>query len=134
MRTCRERLANRVSVMIFPEGTRSVTEELLAFKDGAFRLAIEAGVPVLPLAVSGTRLALPRKGFIMGRARAEVRVLPPIETAGLTLDDVGALRDRVREVIVRTRGELQGGRTEGRKDGRTGRGEDEDGKTGRRKV
>ena len=107
MRICRERLADRVSVMIFPEGTRSTTRDLLAFKDGAFRLAIEAGVPVLPLAVSGTRLALPKKGFIMGRARAEVRVLPPIETAGLTLDDVGALRDRVRDLIVRSRGELQ---------------------------
>ena len=117
MRTCRERLANRVSVMIFPEGTRSTTEELLAFKDGAFRLAIEAGVPVLPLAVSGTRLALPKKGFIMGRARAEVRVLPPVETAGLTLEDVGALRDRVRDAIVRTRAELQ--EATGRRDGGT---------------
>src|SRR5688500_13672638 len=93
MRICRERLANRVSVMIFPEGTRSTSADLLPFKDGAFRLAIEAGVPVLPLAVSGTRLALPKKGFIMGRARAEVRVLEPVETAGMTLDDVGALRD-----------------------------------------
>ena len=128
MRTCRERLANRVSVMIFPEGTRSTTEELLAFKDGAFRLAIEAGVPVLPLAVSGTRLALPKKGFIMGRARAEVRVLPPVETAGLTLEDVGALRDRVRDAIVRTRAELQAaterrdGRTAERRDGGTAAG------------
>lgn len=106
MRICRERLANRVSVMIFPEGTRSTNEDLLSFKDGAFRLAIEAGVPVLPLALSGTRLALPKKGFIMGRARAEVRVLPPVETAGLTLDDVSDLRDRVRALIVSTRAEL----------------------------
>jgi hypothetical protein len=68
------------------------------------------------VSVSGTRLALPKKGFIMGRARAEVRVLPPVETAGLTLDDVGALRDRVREVIVRTRAELQ--QATGRRDGR----------------
>ena len=51
---CREALANRVSVMIFPEGTRSTTAELLPFKDGAFRLAIDAGVPILPLVVHGT--------------------------------------------------------------------------------
>jgi 1-acyl-sn-glycerol-3-phosphate acyltransferase len=106
MSICRERLADRVSVMIFPEGTRSTSADLLAFKDGAFRLAIEAGVPVLPLARSGTRLALPKKGFIMGRARARVRVLQPVETEGLTLDDVGGLRDRVRAMIVSARAEL----------------------------
>jgi 1-acyl-sn-glycerol-3-phosphate acyltransferase len=51
---CRAALANRVSVMFFPEGTRSATAELLPFKDGAFRLAIDAGVPILPLVVHGT--------------------------------------------------------------------------------
>lgn len=106
MRVCRERLAQKVSVMIFPEGTRSTTSEMLPFKDGAFRLAIEAGVPVLPLALSGTRRALPKRGFIMRRARAEVRVLPPVETAGLTLADVGDLRDRVRAIIAETRASL----------------------------
>jgi len=107
MRICRERLAQRVSVMIFPEGTRSPRPDLLPFKDGAFRLAIEAGVPILPLAVSGTRTALPKTGFIMRRARAEVRVLDPVETAGLTIADVGALRDRVRDMIDAARTELQ---------------------------
>ena len=52
---CRDRLERRVSVMIFPEGTRSKTGELLPFKDGAFRVAIEAGAPILPIAVAGTR-------------------------------------------------------------------------------
>jgi 1-acyl-sn-glycerol-3-phosphate acyltransferase len=99
MRTCRERLANKVSIMIFPEGTRSPSGRLLPFKDGAFRLAIEAGVPVLPVAVVGTRNALPKKGWMMGRAVAHVRVLEPVETTGLSLDDVPALRDRVRSLI-----------------------------------
>jgi 1-acyl-sn-glycerol-3-phosphate acyltransferase len=94
--------------MIFPEGTRSRTAELLPFKDGAFRLAIEAGVPILPLAVSGTRTALPKHDWRFGRSVAEVQVLEPVETAGLTLADVPALKARVRDMIVRSRDALSG--------------------------
>jgi 1-acyl-sn-glycerol-3-phosphate acyltransferase len=103
MERCRRILQQRISVMIFPEGTRSRTSELLPFKDGAFRLAIEAGVPVLPLAVSGTRDALPKHDWRFGRSVAEVRVLEPVETAGLTLADIPALKAQVREMIVRER-------------------------------
>jgi 1-acyl-sn-glycerol-3-phosphate acyltransferase len=103
---CRDRLAKRVSVMIFPEGTRSRTREMLPFKDGAFRLAIEAGVPILPLAVAGTRHALPKGSMLFGRATAEVRVLEPVPTEGLTLADVAALRDRVRDIIQEARDRL----------------------------
>lgn len=99
LQRCRTVLERRVSVMIFPEGTRS-TGELLPFKDGAFRLAIEAGVPVLPLALLGTGTALPKRGWRVGRATAEVRVLEPIETAGLSLADTPALRERARAAIA----------------------------------
>ena len=103
MARCRTALESRVSVMIFPEGTRSKTAELLPFKDGAFRLAIEAGVPILPLAVSGTSTALRKHDWRFGKSVAEVRVLPPIETAGLQLADVPALKNRVRTMIVEAR-------------------------------
>lgn len=106
MQRCRERLADRVSVMIFPEGTRTSSSEMLPFKDGAFRLAIEAGVPILPLAVSGAATALGKHSWRMGRSVAEVRVLDPVETAGLTVADVPALRDRVREMIAAARAAL----------------------------
>ncbi len=104
---CRQRLARRVSVMIFPEGTRSATGELLPFKDGAFRLAIETGVPILPLAVAGTGSALPKHDWRFNRSVAEVRVLPPVETAGLTLDDLADLKRRVRETIQAARDDLR---------------------------
>jgi 1-acyl-sn-glycerol-3-phosphate acyltransferase len=107
LRRAREILAQRVSVIIFPEGTRSTTGDLLPFKDGAFRLAIEAGVPILPLAVSGTSTVLRKHDWRFGRSRAEVRVLPPVETTGLTLKDVPALRERVRDMIVKARDELR---------------------------
>jgi len=103
MARCRQALDSRVSVMIFPEGTRSKTAELLPFKDGAFRLAIEAGVPILPLAVSGTSTALRKHDWRFGKSVAEVRVLPPVETEGLQLADVPALKNRVRTMIIEAR-------------------------------
>ncbi|HEX7239482.1 MAG TPA: lysophospholipid acyltransferase family protein [Longimicrobiaceae bacterium] len=106
LEACRDRLGKRVSVMIFPEGTRSRDVELLPFKDGAFRLAIETGCPILPMAVAGTRTAIPKGSMLFARTRAEVRVLEPIPTEGLTLKDVPALRDRVRAMIQETRTQL----------------------------
>lgn len=97
---CRKRLDDHVSVMIFPEGTRSTSGDLLPFKDGAFRLAIEAGVPILPLAVHGAATALPKHDWRFGRSTAEVRVLEPISTEGMTLDDVDRLKAQVRARIV----------------------------------
>lgn len=96
---CRDRLAKRVSVMIFPEGTRSKTQEMLPFKDGAFRLAIESQAPVLPIAVAGTRNAMAKGTFRFLRARALAQVLEPIDTTGMTMDDIGRLKQMARERI-----------------------------------
>jgi 1-acyl-sn-glycerol-3-phosphate acyltransferase len=106
MAKCREILARKVSVMIFPEGTRSLTRDLLPFKDGAFRLAIDAGVPILPLALHGTGTALRKHDWRIGRSTAVVEVLPPVETAGLTPADIPALKERVRGMIVEARDRL----------------------------
>lgn len=106
MARCREILRRRVSVMIFPEGTRSTTAELLPFKDGAFRLAIDAGVPILPLALHGTGNALPKHDWRFGRSTAVVEVLPPVDTAGLTSADVPRLKETVRGLIVEARDRL----------------------------
>jgi 1-acyl-sn-glycerol-3-phosphate acyltransferase len=100
MSACKDRLNKRVSVMIFPEGTRTGDGELQRFKSGAFRLAIETGTPILPLAVHGTRTALRKGDWRFGITDAEVRVLEPIETTGMTMRDVSVLRDRVRDCIA----------------------------------
>jgi 1-acyl-sn-glycerol-3-phosphate acyltransferase len=104
---CRDRLARRVSVMIFPEGTRSRTDELLPFKDGAFHLAIQSRVPILPVAIAGTRSCMAKGSFAFRHAHAKARVLAPIDTDGLTLADVPALRDRTRATIDSARRALQ---------------------------
>jgi 1-acyl-sn-glycerol-3-phosphate acyltransferase len=100
MRGCSDRLARNVSVMLFPEGTRTRDGSLGEFKDGAFRVAVDCQVPILPLVVNGTRKALQAESWKMNVTDAEVRVLEPIPTAGMTKDDVPALRDRVRGLIA----------------------------------
>jgi 1-acyl-sn-glycerol-3-phosphate acyltransferase len=104
---CRDRLARRVSVMIFAEGTRSPTADLLPFKDGAFHLAIESRVPILPIAIAGTRNCMAKHSFAFRHAHAKARVLEPISTEGLTRADLGALRDRTRAAIDAARRVLQ---------------------------
>jgi 1-acyl-sn-glycerol-3-phosphate acyltransferase len=108
MEACKDRLGKNVSVMIFPEGTRTRDGKLQEFKDGAFRLAIETGSPVLPLVVHGAYTALVSGDWRFGVSDAEVRVLPPVETSGLTLDDVADLREKVRSMIEAELAQMQG--------------------------
>ena len=93
-----DRLSQQVSVMVFPEGTRSASGELGEFRDGAFAVAIEAGVPILPLALIGTRDALVKHDWRFGSSNAEVRVLSPIEVTPGT--EVTELRERTRAIIA----------------------------------
>ncbi|MSO39904.1 MAG: 1-acyl-sn-glycerol-3-phosphate acyltransferase [Ilumatobacteraceae bacterium] len=97
---CEKWLKRKMSVMIFPEGTRSFDGEMRGFKDGAFILAIRTQTPMLPVVVHGTRSALRKSDWRMGDAKAEVRVLEIIETTGMTLNDVPALRERVRDAMI----------------------------------
>jgi 1-acyl-sn-glycerol-3-phosphate acyltransferase len=92
----------RVSVMFFPEGTRNSDGKLKPFKKGAAVLGIQAGVPIVPIAVSGTRNILP-KGSLAIRygKRAALVIGEPIDPRGLTLDDRDALTHRLEETVAR---------------------------------
>jgi 1-acyl-sn-glycerol-3-phosphate acyltransferase len=96
----RRYLDRGMSVMIFPEGTRSAKGTLLPFKSGAFRLAIDAGVPVLPIAVHGTAHGMPKGGPWVRPCRAFARILEPVPTAGRALEDAGKLKEEVRRRIA----------------------------------
>ncbi len=100
MQRCRDYLAAGVPIMMFPEGTRSEDGELLPFKDGAFRLAIEADVPILPLAVVGTHTALAKHDWRFDYAEASVAVGEPIDTSSLEMSDLEALKARTRAAII----------------------------------
>jgi len=108
-----DRLTKDVSVMVFPEGTRSADGELGEFKDGAFKVAIKAGVPILPLAVMGTRDALIKHDWRFGSSHAEVRVLDPIPTDGLAKHDTTALREQARTAIATALADMRTERHQG---------------------
>jgi len=101
----KEYLSRGMSVMIFPEGTRSAKGTMLPFKSGAFRLALETGVPVLPVAVHGTARGMPKGGPWVNPCRARARLLEPVAVAGYR-DDPNRLRDEVRARIQAAEREL----------------------------
>jgi 1-acyl-sn-glycerol-3-phosphate acyltransferase len=96
----RDHLARGVPVMVFAEGTRSRDGRLLPFKSGAFRLAIETGVPVLPVAVNGTGPGMPKGSPWVRPCEAWARILEPVPTAGLKPEDAVKVRDEVRRRIA----------------------------------
>ena len=92
-------LRSGLSFLIFPEGTRSRTGELLPFKKGGFIMALQAQVPIVPVAVTGGRAAMRKGSAFVYPVTVRVRVGDPIPTAGLSISDKEALIARVRAAI-----------------------------------
>lgn len=93
--TAAQSIRNGNSFLIFPEGTRSRTSELLPFKKGGFIMAIKAAAPIVPVAVSGGRASMRKGSWIVRPVMVDVRIGEPVETSGMTLDD----RDRLIEIV-----------------------------------
>jgi len=91
------------SFLIFPEGTRSKTAELLPFKKGGFIMAIKSQAPIVPVAVSGGRAAMQKGSWLVRPVMVDVRIGEPVETTGYTLDDRDELIDVVRARIEKLR-------------------------------
>jgi len=96
-------LRRGLSLAIAPEGTRSVTPHVGPFKKGAFHMAMQAKVPIVPIVFRNTLDALPRNGLIVRPTTIEVVVLPPIETRGWKRKDIddhiAEIRDRYVKVL-----------------------------------
>ncbi|XP_057265137.1 1-acyl-sn-glycerol-3-phosphate acyltransferase beta isoform X2 [Pezoporus wallicus] len=95
-------VAENVKVWVYPEGTRNCTGDFLPFKKGAFHLAIQAQVPVIPVVYSSFTSFYNPKKKLFTSGKIKVEVLPPIETKGLTSDDVSDLTDRCYHTMRET--------------------------------
>jgi 1-acyl-sn-glycerol-3-phosphate acyltransferase len=95
-----DRLRRGTSIVVFAEGTRSRTGELLPFKRGGFVMAIEAGVPVVPVTVRGGRDILPKGSLRVRPGRIEVHFGAPVDTRAYDYESRDALIARVREAIA----------------------------------
>ncbi len=99
-REAAELLRQDMSVLFFPEGTRSETGEMKEFQNGAFKLAIKEKCPVLPIAISGTRDAIPKYGrHVSTKVFCALKALPAIDTAELGPGDFEQLKNEVRSKI-----------------------------------
>ena len=88
------------NLMAFPEGTRTVDGKVKEFKKGVFFMAVEAGAPVVPVVVNDTRLVMPKGRKVVTPNDVFVEILPPINTAGYTEENIAELVEIVRNQIV----------------------------------
>jgi 1-acyl-sn-glycerol-3-phosphate acyltransferase len=103
---CERWLELGVPVLLFPEGTRSPNNELLPFKDGAFRIALDKGCPLIPIVLTGTGDTLPKHGLLLkSRAHCKVRVLAPVDPR--PFPDVATLREHVRDLMSAEKARLE---------------------------
>jgi 1-acyl-sn-glycerol-3-phosphate acyltransferase len=99
LEAARARVAEGASVLFFPEGTRSPDGTLGAFKRGAFRMALDLGLPILPVTIIGTRGILPPGSRDLRPGRARLIIHPPISTEGWSLERLPVLMAQTRETI-----------------------------------
>jgi 1-acyl-sn-glycerol-3-phosphate acyltransferase len=94
-----KRIHDGESVLVFPEGTRTRDGSLGPFKKGGFHLAVKAGVPIVPVALLGTRALMPRGSFLLRSGTMKAIIGEPIATQGLSDEERADLNERVRAVV-----------------------------------
>ena len=99
LKKARPLLDGGVSVMLFPEGTRSKGDTMLPFKKGGFMMALDMGLPILPVSISGTRHVLPGGTRKLLPGLVEIKVHPPVDPGEFGVERRDELMAHVREVI-----------------------------------
>ena len=101
MEKAREVMADGFSFGLFVEGTRGLPGELLPFKKGAFHLAVQMQVPIVPVAIKNTDWMMGKRTGVAYSGEIEMTLLPAVETMGLGVDDVMELLIETRAAIAR---------------------------------
>ncbi len=96
-----KRIRHGISVIIFPEGTRSADGTLQPFKKGALLLAAKAGVPIVPMAIHGSHQVQPKGSLRINPTPVQLTIMPPIATAGMKMAHLDNLTEQVHERIAR---------------------------------
>jgi len=94
-----DRIRHGTSVMIFPEGTRSRDGQLRPFKKGGFILAVDAGVPIVPVVIHGTFRIMPKTGLSVRPGPVLIDILKPVHTSGYNRDNKDELLERVHRLM-----------------------------------
>ena len=94
-----QKMKDGVSVMIFPEGTRSKDGRIKSFKKGGFVMAVDAGVPIVPIIIRGTWSIMAKSSLRINRGDVEMEIAKPIDTIGYSRETKDELMDKVRTVI-----------------------------------
>jgi len=100
LKAAARRIRAGTSVVTFPEGTRSPDATVRLFRRGSFRLAIEAGVPIVPVSLAGVKAVVPQGLPSVRPGRVQVRIAPAVPVVGRGLEDVDGLAEEVRRVVA----------------------------------
>lgn len=100
LNSAKRKIVNGTSVMFFPEGTRSRDGRMKDFKAGAFKMALDLNIPILPITLNGTRNILPSGTLDLFPGRATIVVHPPVDTTRYSKETLPDLRDQTRSVIA----------------------------------
>ncbi|HOO70343.1 MAG TPA: lysophospholipid acyltransferase family protein [Spirochaetota bacterium] len=98
----KSRISGGTSILFFPEGTRSPEAKLLPFKKGAFKFALDMGLPVLPVTIIGTKYILPNNTLALFPGKATMIIHKPIDIREYDEEHIGDLMERTRRVIQKT--------------------------------
>lgn len=96
-----EKVKNGVSVMIFPEGTRSLDGNLQPFKKGLFLIALKSQAPILPITICGTGKIMQKGDWRIYPGNVQIIIDPPVETAGIPTEKEGELSAHVRNILMK---------------------------------
>ena len=95
-------IRNGASVLIFPEGTRSLDGKIRTFKKGGFVLTVDSGVPIIPVIIHGTYSIMPKSRIMVKPGNVTLKILQPIETAEYTRKTKDDLMEKTRDIICKS--------------------------------